>query len=134
MEIIPIQIRFSDVDSYQHVNNCSILSYYELGRVDFMEKILGHGIHAEDESVVMVHVDLDFCAQIRLEDQIAVTTRVEKIGTKSITTYQEIVDIHTGLVYSRSHCVLAGFSKKENASLKIKDAWRDALERSMKLD
>lgn len=131
IEIIPIQIRFSDVDSFQHVNNCSILAYYELGRVDFMEKLFGKGFHTLDETVVMVYVDLDFCAQIRLEDPISVTTRVEHIGVKSVKTYQEIINSQTGMVYSRSRCVLSGFSKKENASLKLKDAWRTALERAM---
>lgn len=131
METLPIQVRFGDVDSFQHVNNCSILAYYELGRVDFMEKVLGKGFHALDETVVMVYVDLDFCAQIRLEDSIAVTTRVEHIGNKSIKTYQEIVNTLDGSVYSRSRCVLSGFSKKENASLVIKDAWRVALEKTM---
>lgn len=130
-ETLPIQIRFSDVDSFQHVNNCSILAYYELGRVQVMEKILGSGFHHEDETVVMVYVDLDFCAQIRLDDQISVTTRIEHIGNKSVKTYQEIVDTVTGMVYSRSRCVLSGFSKKENASLKLKDAWVSALERFM---
>lgn len=131
-DILPIQIRFSDVDSFHHVNNCSILAYYELGRVDFVEKILGKGFHHLDETVVMVHVDLDFCAQIRLDDKISVTTRVEHIGNKSVRTYQEIVDSQTGKVYSASRCVLAGFSKKENASLKLKDAWVIAFEQSMR--
>ena len=36
---IPIQIRFSDVDRLNHVNNACYLNYFELGRVKYFNEV-----------------------------------------------------------------------------------------------
>ena len=37
----PIQKRFSDVDPFQHVNNVSQQMYFDVGKMEFYEKVLG---------------------------------------------------------------------------------------------
>jgi Predicted thioesterase len=36
---IEIQIRYGDIDALGHVNNAIFLTYFELGRVDILNKI-----------------------------------------------------------------------------------------------
>ena len=39
--ITPVQKRFSDVDSFMHVNNIWQQSYFDMGKTDFYTKVLG---------------------------------------------------------------------------------------------
>ena len=39
--VTPVQKRFSDVDSFMHVNNIWQQSYFDMGKTDFYTKVLG---------------------------------------------------------------------------------------------
>ena len=124
----PIQIRFSDIDGMGHVNNAVYLTYFDLGRVDYLQRALGNDFEARDETVVLVHVEADYKAQTKLQDAIAVQTRVVGIGERSIKMRQEVIDARTGEVRVSSYSVLSGFSKRTQRSAPIKPEWRAQME------
>ena len=37
---LPVQIRFNDVDRYGHVNNNAYFAYYDLGKQEYLYKVL----------------------------------------------------------------------------------------------
>ena len=37
---LEIQVRYADIDSYGHVNNAVYLSYFELGRINFLKNYI----------------------------------------------------------------------------------------------
>ena len=37
----PVQQRFSDIDSFHHVNNVAQQMYFDVGKVDYYQKVLG---------------------------------------------------------------------------------------------
>ena len=45
-----IQKRFSDVDPFQHVNNVSQQMYFDVGKMEFYEKVLGAEVLQELEN------------------------------------------------------------------------------------
>ena len=71
--------------------------------------------------------DTSYMGQIRPEDRIAVTTCVERIGTKSLTLLQRIV-ADDGTVRSQSRSVMVAFDFEAQQSVPVPDAWRRALE------
>ena len=81
MHTTPIQIRFNDVDQMGHVNNAVIMEYLDLGKDAFFS---GHGLSPtkSDFTVMVVHYDVDFKAQIHYHDKIQVETSIERFGTK----------------------------------------------------
>jgi len=123
----PIQIRFSDIDGMGHVNNCVYWSYFDLGRVDYLQQVLGDDFEARSETVVLVHVEADYKIQTKLKDTIAVQTRVVGVGERSIKMRQEIVDSNTGEVRVSSYSVLSGFCKHTQQSIPIKQEWRERM-------
>ena len=80
MQKTPIQIRFNDVDQMGHVNNAVIMEYLDLGKDAFFS---GHGLSPtkSDFTVMVVHYDVDFKAQIHYHDKIQVETSIERFGT-----------------------------------------------------
>jgi acyl-CoA thioester hydrolase len=124
----PVQIRFSDVDSFGHVNNAVYWSYFDVGRMDYLHRLFTDDFELHDETVILVHVEADYKVQTRLKDSIAVRTGVTGIGDRSITMRQEIVNTQTGSVHASSSSVLSGFSKAMQKSIPIKPEWKIKIE------
>jgi acyl-CoA thioester hydrolase len=81
-----IDIRWRDLDAYEHVNQAVYLTYLEEVLDDWLRSVLGGLWH-----YVAAHVSIDYRAELRLEDRQAVgTVRLERIGTKSVTARAEI--------------------------------------------
>ena len=137
-----IQKRFSDIDSFRHVNNVSQQMYFDVGKSDFFDRLLGPEILFAPVRIITAATDTSYMGQIRLhniygrltnstqgvfEDRIAATTCVERIGTKSLTLLQRIV-ADDGTVRSQSRSVMVAFDFEAQQSVPVPDAWRRALE------
>ena len=79
-----IEIRWRDVDAYQHVNNAVYATYFEECRDEWLSQALaGEG---DEWDFVLARVAIDFRRELRLEhESLVVTCRLERIGTASIT-------------------------------------------------
>ena len=122
-----IQKRFSDIDSFRHVTNVSQQMYFDVGKSDFFDRLLGPEILFAPVRIITAATDTSYMGQIRPEDRIAVTTCVERIGTKSLTLLQRIV-ADDGTVRSQSRSVMVAFDFEAQQSVPVPDAWRRALE------
>src|SRR3954462_11762476 len=88
--IIPIQVRFSDVDRLNHVNNACYLNYFELGRVRYFNEVLGDSIDWKDEGFILARTEVDHIEPLFLNDAVYCFTRIAAVGTKSITVHNTI--------------------------------------------
>lgn len=115
MFVTNIQIRFNDVDQMGHVNNAVIMEYLDLGKDAFFS---GHGLSPtkSDFTVMVVHYDVDFKAQIHYHDRIQVETEIEKLGNKSLTMMQRVVNTETNVVCVECRTVMAGYRRSTTSS------------------
>ena len=125
--VTPIQIRFSDVDMFGHVNNASQQMYFDLGKTDFMRQVLSLSGPFGGLSLVTVATTNNFFRQIRYTDDIEVHTSVRKAGDKSVTLFQSMVDRRDGATVSDSLTVMAVFDFAKQASAPLPDEWRTKL-------
>ena len=86
----PIQKRFSDIDPFQHVNNVSQQMYFDVGKTEYYEKILGAEVLSSDLRILTVSTATSYARQVRMHDPVRVTTTCERIGTKSLTLFQQL--------------------------------------------
>lgn len=114
-----IQIRFGDIDIMGHVNNGVQLSYLDLGRWDYFEQVYGQTINWNDAALIVAHLNIDFLAPILLKDKIEVHTSISKIGTKSVSITQNIVDTNTGDIKTKTSQVMVAFSQKLGKSIEV---------------
>ena len=82
-----IQIRFSDIDLYQHVNNVSFLEYAEDIRVQFLYGLSQKETEKHNTSLgwVLVHSEIDYKKQVFFSDELLGGLKVIKIGNTSLT-------------------------------------------------
>ena len=57
---LEVQIRFSDLDALNHVNNSFHAQYYDLGRINYFEKVMGEQLSWSDITVVIVNTETNF--------------------------------------------------------------------------
>ena len=121
----PIQKRFADIDSFQHVNNVSQQMYFDVGKLDYYDKILGEEVLLGRLRIVTVATSTSYIGQVRFTDSVRVTTTGEKIGTKSITLLPRLMAGDE--VRSESRSVMAAFDFEEQRAVPVPDSWRERL-------
>ena len=128
MHITPIQIRFNDVDQMGHVNNAVLMEYLDLGKDSFFS---AHGLSPlkGDFTVMVVHCEVDFRAQVRYHDRIHVATELQRLGHKSVTLLQRVVNSDTDTTCVECLTVLSGYRRSTAASAPIPDEVRQWLQR-----
>ena len=120
-----IQKRFSDIDPFQHVNNVSQQMYFDVGKVEYYEKVLGADALLGDLRIVTVSTSTSYLGQVRMGDPVRVTTTCERIGTKSLTLFQQMLVGEE--VRSESRSVMVVFDFPNQCSRPVPDEWRRRL-------
>lgn len=113
----------------RHVNNVVLQHYYDLGKLRYSSDIIEVPHLTTDDYFTTAATRTDYFEEVRMDDDIFVTTKVVKVGTKSITLEQEIVDRNSKVVKSRSETVLVGFNLIRRESIEIKPEWREKIYR-----
>ncbi len=86
----PIQIRFSDVDPYQHVNNVSQQMYFDVGKGDYYNRMRCEGVPLDYMNSITAATSTSYISQVRMTDTLHVTTTCEKVGNNSFTLFQRL--------------------------------------------
>ena len=120
-----IQKRFSDIDPFQHVNNVSQQMYFDVGKMEYYEKILGTDALLGDLRIVTVSTSTSYLGQVRMTDPVRITTTCERIGTKSLTLFQQMLVGEE--VRSESRSVMVVFDFPNQCSRPVPDEWRRRL-------
>ena len=122
-----IEIRWRDVDAYQHVNNAVYATYLEECRDEWLERALGDAGDVWD--YVLARVAIDFRRELRLEDRSAVVScRLERIGNSSLVLHEQ-VRTPDGELSAESEAVLVVRDRERGGSRPLNDSERAAFER-----
>ena len=124
--VTPVQKRFSDVDSFMHVNNIWQQSYFDMGKTDFYTKVLGITGVFDKLRIITASTHTDYYGQVRLTDDIVVVTDVSRLGNKSMTLHQRIMCGERCLTESSS--VMVAFDFETQQTVAMTDEWRRRLE------
>ncbi len=109
----PVQLRWSDPDSLGHVNHARALSLLEDARLAMVDGPGG--------GMILARLEVDYLRQLyyRVGERPCVTSWVTRIGTKSLTVRQELVQ--DGQVVIRADVVLVMFDFAVDSSRALTD-------------
>jgi acyl-CoA thioester hydrolase len=100
----PLRVRWSDLDSYGHVNNVKFFDYVQEGRIALMVEALGL---LGDQITVIVRQDLEYRRPMDFRTEpYEVASAVSAIGTRSFTLEVEIRDPEAGTVFATARTVV----------------------------
>ena len=81
---LPITVRFSDMDTFGHVNNAVYLTYAESARIAYFRQ-LEQTEAASQMAMILGRSEVDYRLPVVFGDQLEVQVRAVAIGTKSFT-------------------------------------------------
>ena len=123
-----IEIRWRDLDAYNHVNNAVYLTYLEEARDEWLERTLG----ADDAAwgYVIARVAIDFRRELTQDDDAVVATcALARLGNSSVTTREELRTA-AGELAAEAETVLVAVDQESRSPRPISDAERTALSES----
>lgn len=125
--ILPIQIRFNDVDAIGHINNNIYFSYFDLGKIEYFESLRASYVSWIDGIIVIAHVEVDFISPVFYKETIAVDTKIIKVGNKSLTFIQQIRNTLTNEVKCKCTSIVVAYNPKNHSAMAVPQIWKDAI-------
>lgn len=118
----PIELRFSDLDAYGHVNSAVYFTYLETARVklfhDFFKEVTEQGIFT-----VVARAECDFKIPIMLYDELLVTLWVAKTGKTSFELEYRLHDSKEK-TYATARTTMVCFDSLKNATVPLPESIR----------
>ncbi|KFN45208.1 hypothetical protein N790_10255 [Arenimonas malthae CC-JY-1] len=101
-----LEVRWRDLDAFNHVNNASYLGYIEEARVRWF-KSLSHDWAGETAAPIMAAVAVNYRRPINWPETVRVELFAERIGGKSLTLGHRILAAgDEATLYCDGHTVL----------------------------
>ena len=127
----PVLVRWSDIDSYDHVNNVRYFDYLQEARIAFLTQIVGpRGDYFAEYPCVLVSQTIDYLRPILLRHPpYDVDVWVESVGTSSYTLGSKIIDRSgaSGDIYAKALSVIVAVDGETHAKRPLGDTERAAL-------
>ena len=124
-----VQVRFIDIDKMGHVNNATVLTYFEIGRLDYFDEVIGKSNDWFGRGLILAHTEVDYLIPIFVHDGIKVYSRVIKLGNKSFEIENLLVKIKDGgevfTAFARSVIVCMNYI--EQKTIPIPAIWKEKL-------
>src|ERR1700748_2033908 len=123
-----IEIRWRDLDAFNHVNHIVFLTYLDEVRDEWLGRVLSDP--ALVWGYVIARVEIDYRRELTLEDDVVVARcSLEGLGTRSVTTNEAILT-RDGETAAEAKAVLVARDEKTGGSREITEEERAAFERS----
>ena len=125
----PVEVRYGDLDPQGHVNNAKHLTYFEQARVAYMIEL---GLFTKDQSfmkigVIVADVHITYLAPVYFGQDIKIGVRTAKIGNKSMTWEQNVMDAASGRELSKGELVIVTYDYETGKTISIPQEWRERI-------
>jgi len=124
--MLPIQVRFSDVDRMGHVSNTVYQNYFDSGKVHYFDQVMPD-LDFITIGVVGASIHIDYLKPIFMKTRIWVKSRVASLGHKSFTMEHQLVNEESGQVMATCTAVMVCYAIQEQVSIPVPDHWRTAI-------
>ena len=115
-----IEIRWRDLDAFNHVNHVVFLTYLEEARIGYLVPL-----GAEASDMILARVEIDFRAPLQRGDELEIGVRPARIGTKSFDLEYEM---HAGdRLAAEAKTVLVSYDYASGRPVEMPKSWREAL-------
>lgn len=120
-----IEVRFSDLDAYGHVNNAVFFTYLETARVKlFSERfasLMSQGLH-----FLVVEASCRYQLPIELNDRVVIDIEPEELGRSSFTLSYLLHD-DAGKKFATARTVMVCFDARSQKTVRLPEDMRSAL-------
>lgn len=123
---MPIDLRWRDLDAFNHVNNANFMTYVEEARIRWFESA-GNDWLSNGRIPLLAAVQMNYRLPIPYPARVFVELLTERVGNSSLTLGHRIVGEDDRL-YADGHSVLVWIEMASGRPVPLPDAVRAAAE------
>ena len=124
---LTLQVRFSDCDMMQHVNNAVYLNYFEEARIHYFQQLVGTRWDFKRFGMLLRKNELEYLKPVFLNDPVVIQCFLKHMGEKSFTMAYEVRV--NGELRTTGTSVLVCFDSEALRSIVIPEKMREGLNR-----
>lgn len=124
----PIEIRFSDIDAFGHVNNAVYFTYFEMARVAYLAQVGVVQDEFPNPFFIIAEATCQFKAPVRLQTRLLARVRLSRMGNASFDFEYQLVDAATDQIMAQGRTVQVVFDYQAGRSVPLPAAWRAAMQ------
>lgn len=125
--VVPVQVRFRDLDAMGHVNNAVYLTYLEMGRLAYYRELMGLQ-DPKDFNFILAHLSIDFRSPVVLGETVYVGIRVTRVGNKSFHFAYELREGASGRLVAEATSVQVMYDYRRQTTMPVSPEFRQRLE------
>lgn len=116
--VVPIEVRFRDVDSMGHVNNAVIITYLETARIKYVTDLL-ETTSLEDLGIILAEVTCSYRSPAYYREILEVGVRTTEIGNKSIHMAYRVEEQATRRLVATAGTVMVAYDYQAQQSVPV---------------
>lgn len=122
----PTEVRYGDLDPQGHVNNAKYLTYFEQARIYYLIQL---GLFSKDQSfmevgVIIADIHITYHSTTHYGEPIKTGVRIVKIGNKSLTVEQCVMNSETGKVVASGTVIMVTFDYEGLKTIPVPSDWQ----------
>ena len=108
---MPIELRWRDLDAFNHVNNSNFMTYLEEARIRWFES-LGEDWVTEETAPLLAAVQMNYRQPIPYPGSIVVELTADRTGTTSVTIGHRITSADGAVLHADGHVVMVWIDRR----------------------
>lgn len=124
--VVPIEVRFRDLDNYGHVNNAVYLTYFEVARTKFYMRIMG--MESLDQlDFIIAEASCTYRSPAMFEDHLLVRVWLSEVGTTSFVFNYDVTERNSGRLIATGRTVQVAYDYQTKTKRQAPDRLRELL-------
>jgi acyl-CoA thioester hydrolase len=122
----PLQVRWSDMDAFGHVNNARFLTYMEDARFSYINTLGLRDSRPDRPGLIIAKIVIDFRQPLFISDEVIVCSRCVRLGKSSFDMDQWLARRRDGdlQIVAQATATVVVYDYTANHSAPIPDEWR----------
>lgn len=125
--IVPIKVKWGEMDVLGHVNNTVFFRYSEDGRIDYIDTITAGGPNEANHGPILADLRCTFMSQLRYPAIVELATRTHRIGHSSLALRQGLFHQDTDDLIAAYDSTVVWFDYGAQTSMRIPDPIRERI-------
>ena len=125
LQRMPIELRWRDLDAFNHVNNSNFMTYLEEARIRWFDS-LGEAWVTDTTAPLLAAVQMNYRVPIPYPANVVVELGCERLGTSSVTLSHRIVGEDGTPLYADGNVVMVWIDRATGRPTPLPDAVRRA--------
>ncbi len=119
---VPIQTRFCDTDASGHINNVALMSYFELGRANYMKHVRG-SFNRTGAGFILGSIEARFYKQAFFGEDLVVEAGLSGVGRSSFRISCRILRDGSEEVVAESVATVVSYDFERGKSVPLSEEW-----------